>query len=281
MRKHMACQAWRLRQQRERIWLQAHWCRNRNKPRKRQAATILARNNLLPSNRKRGENEKVKQIREQQVPGKDAHDALPPQMNTTRKNSDRSPGTRKAAQPAHGRGEPKTGPRPFQRKGHRVHHLEKPRLRVTICRNHFVVEESFQKVANQKTKLTSVPAPRPPASGLALRVTEREIPAAGAGERMGRAQSPWFSVKENHSSRSLPDRSNCETALNIPTLMAHQRATDFVSSCWTSCAKRCSRFLSCMSPVSSEGLASARIFPFAITTTRLQICSTTSRTCEM
>ncbi len=37
----------------------------------------------------------------------------------------------------------------------RAHDLKKTCLRVTIRRNHFVVEESFQEVSDQKLKFTS------------------------------------------------------------------------------------------------------------------------------
>ena len=130
-----------------------------------------------------------------------------------------------------------------QKQGHdhsgesdRIDDLEKPRLCFTICRNHFVVEESFQEVANQKMKLT-----------LFLRIHHRHV-------------SLHFERQHGKFRRQRTMRSR---AKHLRTLMAstNSRATDLVSSCWTSCAKTLSRLASSISPVSSEGLASARIFP--------------------
>ena len=129
------------------------------------------------------------------------------------------------------------------------------RLRLIVRGEEFIVKKTVKKVADEHLELSLLAIVASTASAW----TPRESTGLFAWTETIRVAQTWW------------------TAM----MSTNSRATLSVSCCWTSWAKTLSRFASASEVLSSDGGASARILPLAMTITRWQTNSTTSRTCEM
>ena len=243
-----------------------YWRRTRKPAIRIAIAATRARKSRRFRNRQRGENKDIEQIGKKQIPLEDRDNAHGDEridhkeevmihLQPVRRRTSGGVAARRPAGKWMVDG-PQIQRDHESRKAGCKGDQHQPGFGVAVRRGGFVIEEALKKMTQQVRKLAALRAGHWPSAACAFNES------TSGSDIM---KSRWNSSRMgnlHHLDDLLARCSACPAAGRV----AQRRFPDWAGS---------------SSFVSSEGGASARMLPFAITITRLQTCSTTSSTCEM